>query len=126
MTAGKLINSSYTGTSSSRANPFVMVMNRNTAEDCGECYGFNLIYSGNHYEALEVNGFSKSRFVSGINPRSFSWRLEPGEMFEAPEAVMTYSAAGCNGMSHNMHSFVREHIVREKLHKRYRFRKIRR
>lgn len=112
VTAGKLINSSYTGTSSSRANPFVMVMNRNTAEDCGECYGFNLIYSGNHYEALEVNGFSKSRFVSGINPRSFSWRLEPGEMFEAPEAVMTYSAAGCNGMSHNMHSFVREHIVR--------------
>ena len=60
VTAGKLINSSYTGTSSSRANPFVMVMNRNTAEDCGECYGFNLIYSGNHYEALEVNGFSKS------------------------------------------------------------------
>lgn len=112
VTAGKLINSSYTGTSSSRANPFVMVMNRNTAEDCGECYGFNLIYSGNHYEALEVNGFSKSRFVSGINPRSFAWRLEPGEMFEAPEAVMTYSAAGCNGMSHNMHSFVREHIVR--------------
>lgn len=112
VTAGKLINSSYTGTSSSRANPFVMVMNRNTVEDCGECYGFNLIYSGNHYEALEVNGFSKSRFVSGINPRSFSWRLEPGEMFEAPEAVMTYSAAGCNGMSHNMHSFVREHIVR--------------
>ena len=112
VTAGKLINSSYTGTSSSRANPFVMVMNRNTAEDCGECYGFNLIYSGNHYEALEVNGFSKSRFVSGINPQSFSWRLELGEMFETPEAVMTYSAAGCNGMSHNMHSFVREHIVR--------------
>ena len=112
VTAGKLINSSYTGTSSSRANPFVMVMNRNTVEDCGECYGFNLIYSGNHYEALEVNGFSKSRFVSGINPQSFSWRLEPGEMFETPEAVMTYSAAGCNGMSYNMHSFVREHIVR--------------
>lgn len=112
VTAGKLINSSYTGTSSSRANPFVMVMNRNTVEDCGECYGFNLIYSGNHYEVLEVNSFGKSRFVSGINPQSFSWRLELGETFEAPEAVMTYSKDGCNGMSHNMHAFVREHIVR--------------
>ena len=112
VTAGKLVNSSYTGTSSSRANPFVMLTRTNTSEDFGDCYGFNLIYSGNHYEAFEVNSFDKSRFVSGINPQSFSWRLEPGESYEAPEAVMTYSADGCNGMSRNMHAFVREHIVR--------------
>lgn len=110
--AGKLVNASYTGTSSSRANPFVMLTAAGTSESAGECYGFNLIYSGNHYEVLEVNSFGKSRFVSGINPQSFSWRLEPGETFEAPEAVMTYSKDGCNGMSHNMHAFVREHIVR--------------
>lgn len=110
--AGKLVNASYTGTSSSRANPFVMLTAAGTSEAAGECYGFNLIYSGNHYEVLEVNSFGKSRFVSGINPQSFSWRLEPGETFEAPEAVMTYSKDGCNGMSHNMHAFVREHIVR--------------
>ena len=112
VTAGKLVNSSYTGTSSSRANPFVMVTSSNTGEDFGDCYGFNLIYCGNHCETFEVNSFDKSRFVSGINPQSFSWRLEPGESFEAPEAVMTYSADGCNGMSRNMHAFVREHIVR--------------
>lgn len=110
--AGKLVNASYTGTSSSRANPFVMLTAAGTSEAAGECYGFNLIYSGNHYEVLEVNSFGKSRFVSGINPQSFLWRLEPGETFEAPEAVMTYSKDGCNGMSHNMHAFVREHIVR--------------
>lgn len=110
--AGKLVNASYTGTSSSRANPFVMLTAAGTSEAAGECYGFNLIYSGNHFEVLEVNSFGKSRFVSGINPQSFSWRLEPGETFEAPEAVMTYSKDGCNGMSHNMHAFVREHIVR--------------
>lgn len=110
--AGKLVSASYTGTSSSRANPFVMLTAAGTSEAAGDCYGFNLIYSGNHYEVLEVNSFGKSRFVSGINPQSFSWRLEPGETFEAPEAVMTYSKDGCNGMSHNMHAFVREHIVR--------------
>lgn len=112
LTAGKHVNASYAGTSSSRANPFVMLAREGTTEDFGECYGFNLIYSGNHYEAVEVNSFGKLRFVTGINPQSFAWQLAPGESFEAPEAVMAFSHLGYNGMSQCMHRFVREHIVR--------------
>lgn len=112
MESGKQVNASYTGTSSSRANPFVMLSRRGTTEDFGECYGLNLIYSGNHYEAVEVNGFGKTRIVSGINPQSFCYRIGAGESFETPEAVMTYSHEGFNGMSQHMHQFVREHIVR--------------
>lgn len=112
ITAGKFVNASYTGTSSSRANPFVMLSSDKTDEDYGECMGFNLVYSGNHYEALEVNSFGKSRLVTGINTQSFAYKLEPGENFEAPEAVMAYSLEGFNGMSRIMHQFVREHIVR--------------
>ncbi len=110
--AGKHVNASYAGVSSNRANPFVMLSKETTSEDFGDCYGINLVYSGNHYEAVEVNGYGKTRFVSGINPQSFSYMLEPGECFEAPEAVMTYSHEGFNGMSQHMHQFVREHIVR--------------
>ena len=112
VTAGCYVNSSATGTSSSRANPFVMLHPAGTSEDHGSCYGLNLIYSGNHYEALEVSAFGKSRFVSGVNPRFFTWRLEPGEHLDTPEAVMTWSGAGFTGMSRQMHAFVREHIVR--------------
>ncbi len=110
--SGKHVNSSYTGNSSNQSNPFVMVSRPETTEDAGECFGFNLIYSGNHYEALEVSPHGKTRFVAGVNPQSFSWILEPEEMLEAPEAVMTYSHEGFNGMSQHMHAFVREHIVR--------------
>lgn len=110
--SGKHINSTYAGTSSNRSNPFVMLSAPDTTEDFGECYGFNLIYSGNHYEAVEVSSFGKTRFVTGINPQSFTYVLEAGESFEAPEAVMTYSPAGFNGLSGQMHEFVREHIVR--------------
>lgn len=110
--AGKHVNATYAGVSSSRANPFVMLSERGTTEEAGNCYGFNLIYSGNHYEAVEVNSFGKTRFVSGMNPQSFSWLLEDGAQFEAPEAVMAYSSLGFNGMSQCMHKFVREHIVR--------------
>ena len=109
---GKYVNESYTGTSSSRTNPFVMLAETGTNEDSGACYGINLIYSGNHYEAMEVSGYGETRFVAGINPQSFSWQLEPGATFEAPEAVMVYSPLGYNGMSQCMHRFVREHIVR--------------
>lgn len=109
---GKHVNASYVGISSSRANPFVMLSKENTTEDFGQCYGVNLVYSGNHYEAAEVNSFGKTRLVSGINPQSFCFVIEPGDEFEAPEAVMTFSNEGFNGMSGQMHEFVREHIVR--------------
>ena len=112
MRAGRHVNASYAGISSSRANPFVMLSKEHTTEDAGECFGFNLIYSGNHYEAVEVSGFGKTRLIVGINPQSFSWKLEPGGEFEAPEAVMSFSHEGFNGLSQHMHRFVREHIVR--------------
>ena len=108
----KLVNESYCGTSSNRANPFVMLSKKDTGEDRGDCYGFNLVYSGNHYEAVEESAFGKMRLVTGINPRSFQFHLAPGDFFEAPEAVMTYSPDGFNGMSVNMHGFVRNCIVR--------------
>ncbi len=114
VTAGKHVNSSYTGTSSSRANPFIMLSKENTTEDFGEVYAFNLIYSGNHYEAVECASNHKLRVVTGINPTNFMFKIAAGEVFEAPEAVMTYSAKGFNEMSHNMHEFVREHITRGK------------
>ncbi|MCH5343488.1 MAG: alpha-galactosidase [Acetatifactor sp.] len=110
--SGKMVNSTFAGTSSSHANPFVMLHPKETTEDHGNCYGFNLIYSGNHYEAVEVSSFGKIRFVSGINPQAFCYLLQPEEDFEAPEAVMTFSDQGFNGMSVRMQRFVREHIVR--------------
>lgn len=112
VSAGKYVNESCTGTSSSRANPFVMLSRKETTEDTGECYGFNLIYSGNHYEAVEADNYGRTRFCCGIHPRSFCFTIAPEEAFEAPEAVMTYACEGFGGMSRQMHRFVREHIVR--------------
>ncbi|MCM1043913.1 MAG: alpha-galactosidase [Candidatus Gastranaerophilales bacterium] len=112
--AGRHVNESLTGNSSCHANPFVMLHPRETTEDAGECFGFNLIYSGNHYEAAEVSSFGKIRFVTGIHPGTFRFLLQSGEDLEAPEAVMSYSCQGFNGLSIQMQHFVREHIVRGK------------
>ena len=114
LTAGKFVIESRAGCSSSRANPFFMVHSPDTSETIGAVYGFNLIYSGNHYAAVEVNAFGKTRIVNGIQPEGFRFILKSGEMFETPESVMTFSTGGFSGQSVNMHTFVREHIVRGK------------
>jgi len=111
--AGKVVCEELAaGESGSRSNPFTMLSMPDATEDYGEVFGFNLVYSGNHYSSLSSNGTYLSRFVSGIQPTGFAWTLEKGEKFEAPEAVMTYSHNGFNGMSRSMHAFVRKHIVR--------------
>ncbi|MBO4425875.1 MAG: alpha-galactosidase [Clostridiales bacterium] len=112
VSSARLVNSSFTGNSSNRANPFVMISSRNATEEYGDVYGFNLVYSGNHYESVEKSPFGKVRFLSGINPTAFEWKLSKGESFLTPEAVMTYSHAGYNGMSGQMHDFVSKHILR--------------
>ena len=110
--AARLINSSVTGTSSNRANPFVMISKKGTTEDYGDCWGLNLIYSGNHYESVEKSSHGKVRFLSGINPDGFTWKLSKGDSFASPEAVMTFSSSGYNGQSGQMHDFVSKHIIR--------------
>lgn len=108
----KIVVSTYTGVSSNRSNPFTMLSEPGTTEDHGSCYGFNLIYSGNHYTVCEGSAFYQTRVVSGINPQNFCFTLQKEELFETPEAVMTYSCKGFNGMSRHMHKFVQNHIVR--------------
>ncbi len=110
--AGKLVNESVCGASSNRANPFVMISKRGCSERAGECLGSHLVYSGNHYEAIERGYGGRCRFVSGINPRGFEWRLAGGESFQTPEAFFSYSDAGFGGLSRKLHAFIRKHIVR--------------
>ncbi len=112
LSAGKHSGGSNAGVSSALTNPFFMLSKPSATEDTGEVFGFNLIYSGNHYEAAEVSEFFRTRVVWGIHPDCFEQPLAPGESFEAPEACMTYSRAGFNGMSHNFHAFVRKHVIR--------------
>ena len=110
--AGKFVIETRAGCSSNRANPFFMVHEPSATETHGAVYGFNLVYSGSHYAAVEVNAYGKTRIVNGINPAGFRYLLEPGQTLESPETVMTFSGGGFRRQSLNMQRFVREHIVR--------------
>ena len=110
--SGKFVLESRSGASSSYTNPFFMLHVPDTDENTGECIGFHLIYSGNHYEAVEVSPYGRTRVVTGINPMGFRYRLEPGECFISPQAVVCRSGNGFSGLSEKLHFFVREHVIR--------------
>lgn len=109
---GAFVNSSYTGASSNRHNPGFLLAEEGAGEEHGGVYGFNLIYSGNHSGAAELAFNDLVRVQIGINPQCFSWTLNAGESFETPEAIMTYSDRGFNGMSAHFHDFINAHIIR--------------
>ncbi len=113
LTCGIAVNDSTVGASSNRHNPAFMLKAEHAGCEHGEVYGFNLVYSGNHYSAAEVGVQGTLRVMTGINPHCFLWKVKPGESFVTPQAIMSYSAAGTNALSQNMHDFVNNHIIRE-------------
>ncbi len=117
---GIAINSSITGASSNRHNPAFLLAEADANEDCGNVYAFNMIYSGNHYGMIEKNERDYIRVSIGIHPHLFEWNLLPGEKFETPEGVMSYSNRGFHGTSRHMHDFINEHIVRGEFKKKER------
>ncbi|MBQ8802754.1 MAG: alpha-galactosidase [Tyzzerella sp.] len=98
------------GSSSHQLNPFMALSEKNTTEHMGDVYGFALVYSADFKISVEVNEVDSVRVIAGINPENFCWRLQAGESFETPECVLTYSADGFNGMSHNFHNLCRNHL----------------
>lgn len=109
---GKQCIDSFRGESSHQNNPFVALCSNNADEDKGDAYGFSFVYSGNFKAQAEVTQHKKTRFIMGINPFDFTWLLESGEEFVAPEVCMVYSDEGLGKMSRTFHDLYRQHLVR--------------
>ena len=110
---GIFVNESRTGASSNKHNPGFLLYEDGANENYGRVYGFNLVYSGNHFGFAELTGHGLVRAGLGISPHCFEWTLGKGETFESPQAVVTFSDKGFNDLSRNFHSFVNKHITPE-------------
>lgn len=111
---GKQSVDSCRGATSHAHNNFIALCDHTATEDYGECYGFALCYSGSFLALAEVNQYEKTRVVLGINPYDFSWHLEPGEEFQSPEVIHSYSSEGIGKMSRNLHDVMRQNLIRGK------------
>lgn len=109
---GIYVNDSKVGASSNRHNAGFLICQRTADDERGTVMGFNLIYSGNHYGAAEVCNHGTMRVMLGVNPYCFEWELKTGEEFVTPQAVLTKSYEGFNGISKNFHSFAQNDVIR--------------
>ena len=108
------------GMSSHHSNPFVILCDHKASENTGDCYGCMLMYSGSHTEEIEVDQTGSTRLVSGIHTEGFSWMLAQGETFETPEAILSFSAEGLNGLSHNYHDIIRQQVIPQRFQQKRR------
>lgn len=111
---GRQAVGSIRGASSHQYNPFMILAEHTATEQTGECYGAAFVYSGNFSAEIEKDQFDQIRFVMGLSEEQFSYSLSAGEVFYAPEVVLSYSGEGIAHLSHNFHYFARKHICRGK------------
>jgi len=108
---GQLVLESRRGVSSAQHAPYLAIAEQSCGESQGPCYGFGLIYSGNHKTTIEKSAYDQVRVAMGVSDFDFCWTLEQEESFTTPEVMMTYSSKGLNGMSCNFHAAINRHLI---------------
>ncbi len=104
--------SSLKGESSHQEHPFLALASPGATQEQGEVFAMHFVYSGNFIAQAELSQYDQVRMVMGIHGEEFSWKLNPGESFQAPEAVLCYSAEGLGKMTRSFHDFYRDHMIR--------------
>ena len=107
-------SSSTRGASSHQQNPTVLLCEKGCTETTGFCIGAALMYSGGFQTQVEKDQLEQVRIVMGINPDTFSWMLDKGECFRAPEVILSCSEHGMGELSHRFHHVIRNHVCRGK------------
>ena len=103
--------SSNLGATSAEENTFAYLSEFGATYIHGEVIGFNLVYSGNFKLRTYSDMWCGTHVTYGINDEDFGWVIADGDSFVTPQAVVCYSSDGIDGMSRNMHDFVRNHVV---------------
>ena len=105
---------SVRGTSSHQYNPMMILAEKETTEDKGNCYAMSFVYSGCFQGEVLKDQLNQTRMMLGLQEEAFRYPLETGEMFQAPEVILSYSSEGMTRLSQNLHHCIRQHICRGK------------
>lgn len=103
---------SQRGETSHQEHPFLALTTPDVTQTSGQVYAMHFVYSGNFHAQAGMDAFDQVRTVMGIDPAHFTWKLEPGSAFQAPEVVLVYSGSGLGKMTRTFHSLYRSHLIR--------------
>lgn len=111
---GKITIENRRGISTHNHNPY-FILDKDANETCGEVFFGALRLSGNFSGVIEQTQYGDTLIQMGINPYDFLLKLLPGESFTAPAIISGYSNSGFETMSHNIHKFANNYILRNGL-----------
>ena len=111
---GSTVIGSRRGTSSHQYNPGVIIADKNTTEDYGNCYGMLFVYSGNFLCEAEKDQFGQTRVLMGLQSDLFHYPLSENEALIVPETILSFSGSGFGELSKHYHCCIRDHICRGK------------
>ncbi len=107
LNGGRLEVDSYTGTSSSFHNPFIMLKSGRSG-----ILSTNLFYGGNHKSSLELDAYGRARLIVGESDFLFSRPLEQNETYSSP---FCYIAGGStvDDIANDNHAFIKNCLLEE-------------
>lgn len=106
--------SSRRGASSHQYNPMMIVADEKTTETSGDAYALSFVYSGNFKGEALKDQYNQTRVLLGLGDELLRYPLERGDVFYAPEVILTYSAAGLSALSQQLHTCIRENVIKGK------------
>ncbi|WP_273395364.1 alpha-galactosidase [Thermophilibacter mediterraneus] len=109
---GSMSVGSRRGMSSNQYNPMMVLCDRPATETAGRAWSMSFVYSGGFLAEAERDQYEQTRVQMGLDDDLFSYPLEPGEKIVAPEVIMSFSPAGIERISHNLHRVIRERVCR--------------
>ena len=112
MAEGHFAIKSRRGASGHENNPFLALVKPHTTEDQGDVYAMTHVYSGSFCASVDVGIDAAPAMMIGLCSDVFQWHMEPGDVFQCPEALFVYAPDGLNGLSRRMHPFIRRRICR--------------
>ena len=89
-----------------------VIVGTTLADDEGPAWGAHLAWSGNHTLFIEplTDGRRQLQLGEWLAPGELV--LAPGDRYRTPEAHLSFSATGLNGLAANFHRHVRQSVLR--------------
>jgi alpha-galactosidase len=88
---------------------FMVSLDKPATEDHGSVLFGGLEWSGNFKTDLEIDPQDNLRIISGINNYASPYQLKPGEVFETPPFLYTFSTQGKGKASRDLQSWARNY-----------------
>lgn len=115
LTTGEKIIESRRGITSSHGQQqhFMITFDQKPSETQGEVLAGTLAWSGNYRLNFEVAPSGELTVLTGMNPWSSDYSLQPGKRLVTPALIYTYGKHGKGEVSRNLHRWALAYGVRD-------------